>query len=631
MRKRSSLSSSSTSSALSTPSVTGSAPPGLTDDDDSMSDPEFMLDQQLRGRQHNREESEVSHKGVGSQVPSLTYARRPSTTNTRSTIPAGLLTPDSAQSQMSMQEQQQQPVGSRRMRPRHAHHLSVPMVHTLFDDEDERVFGDDEQPLVDSDGRPLAKPRVRPQSLGLGALKPKYDRDASYATLTAATAAEAIASAINDQNVTVKQRRHSVRSRPRGSLPAYFSLLKINATTSSSPRQQDKPVPSDSSLSPSAKWGSSAFGVNPFYSSNSRESSPGSAGTATGRSGPRARSKSHLHSSAMHIRATPAEPDLSTLHGVGSISKSSCTASGCISMSLQQRGRKTTLTQKSVNIPEPDFDAPTSAGSQEAKPFEHAMMTSMMSDTTQGQGTPRGRTRSRSQRPSLLRSRSRSRSRRPRHIANSPLMPNSGSREFDRVLDNMRRDESYTAFQGIIRANAVNTRGRRRGVRRGSRSGSRERPKRLVSTEPALRGAQFGGYGFAVGNGVGYGYAAEFWDGAAAGEEMPERERGRGRGRTESRGRRRSRSRDRSWIRQKDMDRADMLAQQHLRQLEQQNERDLHLHHALAHVHVEPVIFENVEGSGHSEIVHAPVDPAIQQAAEDRRGRKRGQGVPIRA
>ena len=76
-------------------------------------------------------------------------------------------------------------------------------------------------------------------------------------------------------------------------------------------------------------------------------------------------------------------------------------------------------------------------------------------------------------------------------------MPNSGSREFDRVLDNMRRDESYTAFQGIIRANAVNTRGRRRGVRRGSRSGSRERPKRLVSTEPALRGAQFGGYGFA--------------------------------------------------------------------------------------------------------------------------------------
>ncbi|THH06494.1 hypothetical protein EW145_g4052, partial [Phellinidium pouzarii] len=65
-RKRSSLSSSSASSTLSTPS----APP-LTDDDDSMSDPEFMLDP--------RAEPSTSSS-------TIMYARRPSTTNTRNTL-----------------------------------------------------------------------------------------------------------------------------------------------------------------------------------------------------------------------------------------------------------------------------------------------------------------------------------------------------------------------------------------------------------------------------------------------------------------------------------------------------------------------------------------------------------------
>ncbi|KAH8117192.1 hypothetical protein DFH11DRAFT_1541514 [Phellopilus nigrolimitatus] len=135
------------------------------DDDDSMSDPEFTLDPRADPTLH----------------PSmLSYARRPSATNTRSTVVPFVSSSSSTSTSASATGvskvhaagsekdlQQHEDTHSKARRPRHMHHLSVPTVALLDNFDRDRLF------YADAVGLPRNAEQVRPHSV-------KYDRHLDY-------------------------------------------------------------------------------------------------------------------------------------------------------------------------------------------------------------------------------------------------------------------------------------------------------------------------------------------------------------------------------------------------------------------------------------------------------------------
>ncbi|TDL25022.1 hypothetical protein BD410DRAFT_74291 [Rickenella mellea] len=112
-RNRSSLSSSSTSSYLSTPSA-----PALTDDDESLSDLDRdVLDLRFNALQHQSQQTDhadpkpdqgadAESLDIKTRRTAISYARRPSATNTRSTIPVPMLKQHTGSDSRSYSERQ---------------------------------------------------------------------------------------------------------------------------------------------------------------------------------------------------------------------------------------------------------------------------------------------------------------------------------------------------------------------------------------------------------------------------------------------------------------------------------------------------------------------------------------------
>ncbi|KLO10541.1 hypothetical protein SCHPADRAFT_942756 [Schizopora paradoxa] len=411
MRKRSSLSSSSASSALSTPSQ-----PSLTDDDDSMSDPEFQLDVNVH----------VAPR------PVIDYARRPSTTNTRSTV--SHLNPSSSSASSSVGGYERERTRSRprhHQRPRHAHHLSAPLVGTaaasaqaLHSEDYDSLFAEDDN---------SSNHAYTHEDNG------NVDLEASYATLTKLSlaahdgATAHTSSSFGIDTVRQKKRRSALSLRPRSSLPAYFNLLKM-----SSPPAGRDPTPSPSP--PQADCVSQDATEGSF-------SSPGSTRTArVSRSATRPAPQNHVRQPSktqstlggtspnlhpnLHVRAEPVS-SISALHSFGAVygvNKGVSTSAALKAAKVAARGQGNALAAAAALVPLPTTPtSPRDVGPTAAHPDalevdkvdarSHPLLTRTSAAASIGfaaaEGTPRGRTRSRSACP-RSRSRSRSRSRRGR-------------------------------------------------------------------------------------------------------------------------------------------------------------------------------------------------------------------------
>lgn len=402
-RKRTSLASSETSSELSTPS----APP-LTDDDESMSDPEFVLDAQL---------------DTTAARPTFSYARRPSTTNTRSTTKhvapsassstSGASTSHSAASTRSRESGQRTPSRTRRSRD----------AFTLLEDINKLVYSDERD-------RRRHTEHIRPQSFRIHRRSHHEeeeerddsnrveDLDASYATLTKLSVAAKAAETIRSP----KSRRPPTHTRPRASLPAYFSLTKISkpsfggfawdggaftapqdlGSRASKPLHKTSPTVACSELSAS---NATLFG-------NIRKSAATVAQT--------------IHTGSPPSSSSQLSPRHS-ICGTGGIRPDSPSSkvSDVSKVRTPETSRLATPSNRASAAPQVDDEFST----QMASGLRQASALDALCDRTDGgcSGTPRGRTRSRSNRP-RSRSRSRTRERVHRaHFGGSPVLRDSAA------------------------------------------------------------------------------------------------------------------------------------------------------------------------------------------------------------
>lgn len=393
-RKPPSVSSSSASSALSTPS----APP-LTDDEDSMSDPEFLLDPRV------------------DMLPAGVYARRPSgnSTTSRAPVAPGLSSCSSVSTSNSAHivspPGKESPHGnrtpSRARRPRHAYHLSVP---TLVEGLNKLFVADDP-----------VRPRYieRPQSFTVEP-EDNYriradEREASYATLTKFSVATKAAELIANP----KSRQTPTTSRPRSSLPAYLSLMKFS---SPSPQGVRSPSPPKKNLTrPQSLRNLHKSSATVAHSHETASTatlsgsfSPASVRTATAASATIARSLRNASSreSSPFVGDRTASPA-----GNSDETRSPTLRSGSIPITVAATPKETAVSHQERYDPK-------------IRPLQ---MKNAIGDC-EGQGggacsgTPRGRTRSRSNRPrSRSRSRSQERARRA-HFNGTPPTNISGGR-----------------------------------------------------------------------------------------------------------------------------------------------------------------------------------------------------------
>lgn len=402
-RKRISLSSSEASSELSTPSA-----PSLTDDDDSLSDPEFVLDPHL----------EAAPSRPVQQT--LQYARRSSTTNTRSTVKphasstsasASLTTSKSGSSRAhtpsAHSQENRNRTPSRTRRSRDAFALLNDMNKLLYSDERDRRRHTDVRP---HSFRLFRRRHYDEEEQNDGSPSRTEELDASYATLTkfsvAAKAAEAIRSP--------KSRRPPTRSRPRASLPAYFSLTKISKpspggftcdnTTFTSQHAQKRVSGALHKTSPTVAYSDM---------SSSTATLSGSIHTTAATVAQIARTGSSSSLSNQN------KPRHSIFSASGSRPDSPSSEVSVDKKGLPEMSRQTTVRE----APAPLVNDDDELASRMASAMRQASALNDLTNVNVGcSDTPRGRTRSRSNRP-RSRSRSRTRERAQRaHFGGSPVL-----------------------------------------------------------------------------------------------------------------------------------------------------------------------------------------------------------------
>ncbi|KAI5121029.1 hypothetical protein M0805_005974 [Coniferiporia weirii] len=431
-RKRSSLSGSSASSALSTPS----APP-LTDDDDSMSDPEFALDPRVDPSSSN---------------PMLIYARRPSTTNTRSTVAPALSSSSSASTSASGAPRAHITGVRTASRSRHAHHLSVPAV-ALLDGFDKSIY-------VEGLDRQRHAEHIRPHSFkhhrrleyDTDELSRKEELDASYATLTKLSMTTNGAEVISN----AKSRRTPLRARPRASLPAYLSLMKL-----ASPSADGF---AGSVLQPTSP---TTVLISPRTSHNAHKTSPTVAHSHTS-SSTATLSASFLPKSICKTTATATIAQSLRAGRSPKKSPASETSPHLSDRANAPNGRSGGTSVRSMMVPIASSNPTTVTLAQqefyqpEIRPLH--VVDALCDCDGACSGTPRGRTRSRSNRP---RSRSRSRTRERERRAHFEGESSCAERD-----DTMRARGSHLA--AVMSRGRPHVRGMGGRGRRGCRTGTED-------------------------------------------------------------------------------------------------------------------------------------------------------------